>query len=73
MSSGVMGLLLAMSLFCSSSSAMPAAPLPDTAWYEDAMMDLRPYFLWSGKRAMSEMMVVQLGLAIMFLGADRAA
>ena len=37
------------------------------------MMDLSPYFWWRGESAISEMMVVQLGLAMMFLGVDFAA
>ena len=73
MSSELISLSSASSLFCCSSSVIPAVPLPETAWYEDAMMDFSPYFWCRGKRAINDMMVVQLGLAMMFFAAVLAA
>ena len=69
----VRGLPATISRICSSSSAMPAAPAPEAAWYVEATRRFRPLALWRGATASSMMAVVQFGLAITPLFQSRSS
>ena len=55
-------------LICSSSSATPARPAPETAWYVVATSATSPASSCSGRSTGIAAMVVQFGLAMMPLG-----
>ena len=52
---------------CESSSSTPASPLPDTAWYVLMTSRRSPASSCNGRSTGIAAMVVQFGLATMFL------